>query len=627
MKGYLKVAAIMPTLKVGNVKFNTDNIKEEILKANSLGVKVCVFPELCLTGVNLQSLYLDKNILNGTLDSIFSIVNFSNELDTLIIVSGPFEYFNNVFEVAIIIKSGKILGFVPKKFFDKKELNFKYFNSFESINYNIDLTDTERNINYQFPFSNNIVFENKLFTLSIIFNENFNNIINTSIYADITAIPETLYIDNKIKSIKNLSNDFGSAIIVSSSGSSESSSNFVFFGRSLIAENGDIICKNDILSNHILIADIDLDKITIKSKIITEENSNITYVKFDYLNFISNSLSEKLFRDFDKTPYINKNVNPYNYSMHIINILAIALSKRFTAINSSEFVIGVSGGLDSTFALLVIKKAIEFLSLNNSNIHAFSMPCFGTTVNSNKNIIDLLNSLNIDLNEINISNAISLHFNDIKHDINNTNVTFENAQARERMQILMDIANDINGLVVGTSDLSESALGFSTYNGDHMSMYNVNGSIPKTLIRYILNAIAEENIKNNNNINLANALKNILHTPISPELLPTENGILIQKTEEILGNYEIHDFILYNYLKYNFDMKKLFDLSLRTFVYNNKENKYTEEYIKNCINVFFNKFFKAQYKRSTAPDSPSIGLPSLNINFNIPNDTEIKIEI
>ena len=256
------------------------------------------------------------------------------------------------------------------------------------------------------------------------------------------------------------------------------------------------------------------------------------------------------------------------------------------------------------------------------------MPGFGTTISTNNNANDLLKSLDIKQNLIDITHSVSVHFDDIGHDINNTNITFENAQARERTQILMDVANDVNGIVVGTGDLSEIALGFSTYNGDQMSMYNVNASLPKTLIRYILNSVAEENLKTKNNLLLANSLKNILHAPVSPELLPTENGILIQKTEDILGNYEIHDFILYNYLKYNYDVEKIVDITLRTFVYNNNEHNYTDDYVKNCVNVFFDRFYKSQYKRSASPDSPDIGLPNLNAvySFNIPSDSNVKIK-
>ena len=628
MNGYLRVASVMPNITVGNPLNNLNSIKDEILKANTLSVKFCVLPELCLTGNNLQSLYFDRNILKNVRVALFSLLSFSSELDIVIIVSFPFEYNNRVYEVAAAIKSGNILGFVPKNHFENDDINKDYFSILDHDIETVTLYDEERNVQYSFPFSKNLLFYNDNFSFSIIFDNKINKFVKSNVLANIVSIPETVYVDYDIKTIRNTSKAENCTIISSSPGPSESSEKYSYFGRSIICECGDIIAKNDIITNHILISDIDLDKnsINLSNKY---KNKAFKEIKFNYNNYISNPVTEKLFREFDKTPFIFKTSKPYNYCMHIINILSIALAKRMNSTNCNNIVIGVSGGLDSTIALLICKKTIEFLSLNNSNIHAYSMPGFGTTDSTNTNTLNLLKSLDIKLNTIDITNSINVHFNDIRHDINLTNVTFENAQARERTQILMDVANDVNGIVVGTGDLSEIALGFSTYNGDQMSMYNVNGSLPKTLIKFILNSIAEENIKNKNNLLLADTLKNILHAPISPELLPTENGILIQKTEEILGNYEIHDFVLYNYLKYNYSVDKLYDLAIRTFVYNNSEHNYTEEYIKNCINIFFDRFYKSQYKRAAAPASPDIGLPNLNshFSFKMPSDTNINVKL
>lgn len=628
MKGYLRVASIMPTVFVGNPFKNLNTIKEEILKANSLSVKFCVFPELCLTGNNLQSLYFDRNLLEDAKNALFSLITFSSELDMIIIISLPVEYNKNIYEVTAVIKSGKILGFVPKDSFEHKDTNKNYFSILEKDIENFQLDDTERNIQYTFPFSKSLVFYNENFSFSVTYSNYINKNIKTDIVVNITSIPETLNVDSALKSINALSDKHQCIIISSSPGPSESSEQYAYFGRSIICECGSIISKNDIISNHILVADVDLDK-----RIINNQNKSINSVykeiKFSYNNFISNPVTEKLFRDFDKTPYIPKLSKPYNFCMHIINILSVALAKRMNSIKCNNIVIGVSGGLDSTIALLICKKAIEFMSLNNNNIYAYSMPGLGTSSSTNNNTHNLIKSLDLKFNQIDITDAVKLHLNNINHDISNTNTTFENAQARERTQVLMDVANDVNGIVVGTGDLSEIALGFSTFNGDQMSMYNVNASLPKTLIRFILNTIADENFKSNNNILLAETLKNILNTPISPELLPLENNNLIQKTEEILGNYEIHDFILYYYLKYNYSAKKVLDLAIRTFVYNNESHTYTEEYIKNCINIFFDRFYKSQFKRSSAPPSIDIGLPNLNSSFNfmIPSDNEVLVKL
>ena len=626
MKGYLRVAALMPEIKVANPKYNIESIKEEILKANTLSVKLCLLPELCITGRNLQSLYHDRNILNESIIALFSLLLFSNDLDIVIVVSMPYEIDGNIYEVAFAIKSGKILGMVPKYVFSLNDENYLYFSKNIIPYRELSIYDRERNIKYDFKVSDKLVFSSNLFKFVITYDGNINEENSSNIICNIQSIPETIDIDTKIREIKILSDKYKTTIITATPGTTESTVRNAYFGRSFVAEVGDIITKNDIITNSMLISDIDLDK----NDIINNNNfdNDYDYVSFGFTNYISNNVTEKLFRDFDTMPYINRKVNPYNYSMHIINILAISLAKRLKSSNSNNIIIGVSGGLDSTIALLIAKKTTEFMSLTTENIKAISMPGFGTTENTIANTNSLLSSLNIKNIVIDIKETVKSHFIDISHDIKNTNVTFENAQARERTQVLMDYANDCNGIVLGTGDLSEIALGFSTYNGDQMSMYNVNASLPKSLIRYILNAIADENLKKNNNINLANVLKNILHTKVSPEILPTDNGLLVQHTEDILGNYEIHDFILYNYLKYNFDYNKICDLAYRTFVYNNNTNShYTEEYVKNCVNIFFSRFYKAQFKRVASPDSPDIGLPNLNssFSFKMPSDAEFSI--
>ena len=612
----------MPNIKVGDIKFNTNSLKEEILKANSMGAKICVAPEFSITSNNLHNLFNDKNIINSCFESLYDLIVFSTELDILLFVNLPLMIDNNVYETTAIIKSGNLLGIVPRKHFSNNSIN-EYFKPFKQSILEYTFRDEYRNLSYTCPISSNLIFANNLLSISVSYDEEVK--MPSDIVVNMTDIPETVFVDKKIKKIR----DFSTHCIIISAGQNmtESTEKYAYFGRAVICENEEVIAKNEILTNNILISDVDLDKIDYNNRFDNKNKYEKTTFTFD--NYISNSPAEKIYREFDKTPYINKKVNSYNYSMHILNILAVSLAKRITVTKSKNIVIGVSGGLDSTIALLIANKTIDLLSFNSKNILAYSMPGFGTQDSTNTNIANLLKSLNIDLNVIDIKNTVASHFNDIDHDINNTNTTFENAQARERTQILMDIANDKNGLVVGTGDLSEIALGYSTYNGDQMSMYNVNGSLYKTLIKYILNTIAEENIKTKNNILLANTLKNILHSPISPELLPTDNGIITQKTEEIIGDYLIHDFIIYNYLKYNYDINKLFDLTLRTFVYNNNDNNYSEEYIRNCINIFFDRFFKSQFKRSASPDFIDIGLPNLNSKFNykIPTDFEATFSI
>ena len=355
MNGYLRVASVMPNITVGNPLNNLNSIKDEILKANTLSVKFCVLPELCLTGNNLQSLYFDRNILKDVRAALFSLLSFSSELDIVIIVSFPFEYNNRVYEVAAAIKSGNILGFVPKNYFENDDINKDYFSILDHDIETVTLHDEERNVQYSFPFSKNLLFYNDSFSFSIIFDNKINKFVKSNVLANIVSIPETVYVDYDIKTIRNTSKAENCTIISSSPGPSESSEKYSYFGRSIICECGDIIAKNDIITNHILISDIDLDKNSIK---LSNKYNNKAFkeIKFNYNNYISNPVTEKLFREFDKTPFIFKTSKPYNYCIHIINILSIALAKRMNSINCNNIVIGVSGGLDSTIALLICKN-------------------------------------------------------------------------------------------------------------------------------------------------------------------------------------------------------------------------------------------------------------------------------
>ena len=387
MKGYLRVAAIMPNVSVGNPQNNLNSIKDEILKANTLSVKICVLPELCLTGNNLQSLYLNRSILEGCKNALFSLLTFSSELDIVIVVSLPFEFNNCVYEVAAVIKSGNILGFVPKNNFSFNNVNKDFFSILKHSVDNLTLIDKERNIQYNFPFSKDLTFYNDEFSFSVCFNNHLNKNVKTNIIANISSIPETLNIDSEIREIRDLSKKENCIIITSTQGPSESSEQYAYFGRSLICESGDIISKNEIITNHILVSDVDLDKSSINVK-YGHNNKPFKEIKFNYINYISNPLSDKLFREFKKFPYINAKSNPYHYCMHIINILSIALAKRMQSINCKNIVIGVSGGLDSTIALLICKKTIEFLSLSNENINAYSLSGFGTTMLASNNTSD-----------------------------------------------------------------------------------------------------------------------------------------------------------------------------------------------------------------------------------------------
>lgn len=624
MLGYLRVANAMPRIKVGNVSHNLISIKNIISALNDKNVKVVNFPELSLTSNNLKDVFNDKNILNDTLNAIVDLKHYSNGFDMLINISIPLIFRNELIEASVIIKQGNIIAIIPNtnpdiNFFKKlNNINdiYKLYDYIDDMYNDIIITDK-----FALEYQNN---QNILMSFSA--GNNFYPLKYSNVLFNSNSINETVYIDKHIRSITDKAMDYKACIVSSSPSFTESSTDKVYFSKSFVYECDEMISINDSIENEYVISDIDLDKIEAMKNNFNLNNVKIESVFFNELYKYDN----KLYRKFNKNPYIITKHNPYKYSMHILDIAAMALNKRMDALNINDLVLGYSGGLDSTLALLIMLKTIKIRNLTNNSLHIYSLPSYGTSVQTQNNIYNMQNALNIDIKEININDAMNIHFRDIGHDINDTNVTFENAQARERTQILMDIANDVNGLVVGTSDLSEIALGFSTYNGDQMSMYNINAPIPKTLIRYILNSIADENLNSNNNVNLANALKGILGTPVSPELLPSENAEILQKTEDILGSYELHDFFIYNHLKYHYDINKLYDLSLNAFIYNNIDdnNNYTEEYIKDTLNKYFDRIYKSQFKRNASPDTYDIGLPNIsNTYYNAPSDMEICVKI
>lgn len=622
MNGYLRVAMAMPKVSVGNVINNLDNIKSIINEAYEKNVKVINFPELSLTSCNLKDLYKDKNILNDVLYSLIELKYFSNNFDMLINISAPIEYRNNLIEANVVIKQGNIIAIIPNN-----KVN-KYFDKISNIDDIYKIYDHINDIYLEVIIKDKFVLEyqnNQNILMSFSSGDNYSSLCYSNILFNSNSINENIYIDKDIKRICDKVHDKKSCIVCTNPSFTESSTDKVFFSKSFVYECDELISINDSINNQLVISDIDLDKIESMNKKFILDNVKIENVFFNDIYKYDN----KFYRSFNKTPFILNKHNPYKFSMHIIDMAAVALAKRMDSINVNNLVLGFSGGLDSTLALLILLKTIKIKNLNNESLHIYSLPSYGTSVQTQNNIYNIQNALGINVNEINIKDAISIHLRDINHDENNFNVTFENAQARERTQILMDIANDINGLVVGTSDLSEIVLGFSTYNGDQMSMYNVNAPIPKTLIRYILNSIADENI--NNNTNLSNALKGILNTPVSPELLPNDSTNFLQKTEDILGKYELHDFFIYNYLKYHYDIHKLYDLAINAFIMNNdklNEYSYTEEYIKDTLNTFFDRMYKSQFKRNASPDTYDIGLPNIsNAYYNAPSDLEICVKI
>ena len=624
MSCYLRIGQSMPEINIGNISANVENYISEINYLYQNGAKIITFPELSLTSNSLGCLFKDRNILNNSLDAIFKILSETENFDILIFITIPYEYKHSIFETCFVLKSGKIIAIIPRKNVISTVIDNDIFNNANNIKDEITINNYTNNSIYKVPFCSdlvlNIINYNNV-SISVSFDEDINSCIDTDIVINPSSQYESININQRFNLLRTISDYKKNAIISTSPSYTESTTKYSYCSRAYVIEDGDLINRNDSIFRTNIITDIDIDRIASIKK--NNNYHNLLNIDIAYDNIKQYSPSEKLLRNFDKTPYIPKNIDKYYLSNHIVETLAISLMKRIKSINVTELVLGISGGLDSLMALIIALRTLSLMNLDNNHLHLISMPGFGTSDNSIRDVNEIARLFGVSLTTIDIKNSVSLHFRDINHNEQNINQTYENAQARERTQILMDIANDINGIVVGTSDLSEIALGFSTYNGDQMSMYNINASLCKTLIRYILNAFIENWKKNNINQELVALVQNILNKPVSPELKPAVNGITNQLTENILGDYILHDYYLFYYLKYNYSIEKIYDLALRTFTYSD-EHLYDENVIKNTINVFFDRFYKSQYKRVASPDSINIGLPNLNINYyNIPSDNNL----
>lgn len=629
MSNYLRVASIMPKIEVGNIDYNTKNIIEDLKELYIEKVKIAVLSELSITSNSLSSLYYDEDILEESFKSLLFIANNTNNFDMIIFATIPYKYENNLYECCAIIHNGKIIALSPLKT-DNRIFSYK-----DNINTTISYFDNLSNCVIDIPFISNINIriENKNnLNIEISSILSFDKHYDSTLLINPSSISESIYIEDKINRLKLFSKENNLALISANPSITESSASNIYYSRSYIIECGEVIARNDNFNKNFIIADLDIDHInatkTNNIKLSNNENSysikdsKTINLQFNYLE--NYPIDIKMYRKFDETPYIIKTINRYQFSMHIINMLAVALAKRLQAVKTNKIVLGLSGGLDSTLCLFIINRCAELSNINKANLIIVTMPCFGTTNNSLSIAKELAIGFGIELRNIDIKDSVINHFNDISHDINNINSTYENAQARERIQVLMDLANDINGIVVGTGDMSEEALGFCTYNGDHMSMYNLIASVPKTMIKYILQSLSIEYKNKNINQQLSNAIDMLLISPISPELLPTTDGEPVQYTEKIVGDYILTDFFLYNYLNYNYSIAKIYDLSLRTFL-NSSTYKFGDNYIKNCLNNFFDRFYKAQYKRNASPDSPSIGLINLDSHnsFYAPGDMNV----
>lgn len=627
--GFIKVASAIPAVKVADIQYNLSEIEKQVIKAEGEGVEIIVFPELSLTGYSCQDLFQQQVLLDNIEIAVVQLLDFTRQLDITIIVGAPICVNSVLLNCALVIQHGKLLGIVPKtylpnygEFYEKRWFASSQDLQLQSIYYVGDKIDISTDIQL-FSTSQGVRFGIEICEdlWSPLPPSNQLTLAGAELIFNLSASDDLIGKHNYLKTlVAQQSARTICGYVYSSCGFGESTQDVVYGGNALIYENGKLLAeaKRFEVETQIIISEIDIDRLRI------ERRANTTFVNAQrptmmqrqrannqaILSNIPTCIPPSIQREFILTrsvykyPFIPKGEELREHCEEILNIQVCGLAKRLLHINCKTVVIGVSGGLDSTLALLVASLAFDKLGYNRKGIIGVTMPGFGTTDRTYSNAITLMQKLDITIREINISESVKQHFADIEHDINLHNTTYENSQARERTQILMDISNQAGGIVIGTGDLSELALGWCTYNGDHMSMYAVNIGIPKTLIKHLVYYIAKDSTEEVTKC----TLNDIINTPISPELTPADkNGNIIQKTEDLVGPYELHDFFLYYMLRFGFRPKKIFWLAQQAF-----KGEYADGIILHWLRIFYKRFFSQQFKRSCLPDGPKVGSVSLS---------------
>ena len=615
--GYVKVAAAVPRVKVADCKFNASEIEKEIIIADGKGVQIIAFPELCITGYTCGDLFAQQLLLEQAEMALIQILNSTRQLDIISILGMPVVVNSTVINAAVVIQKGKILGVVPKTYLP----NYKEFYEQRWFTSALQVSENSVRLCGQIvPMGNNLLFETAETTFGIEICEDLWATVPPSsslalqgaeIIFNLSADDEGIGKHNYLCSlISQQSARCISGYVFSSSGFGESTTDVVFAGNGLIYENGYLLARSErfCMEEQLIINEIDVECIRAERRVNTTFAANKANCPGKEAVRIStefvNSKDLNLTRTFNPHPFVPQGSELNSRCEEIFSIQIAGLAQRLLHTGAKTAVIGISGGLDSTLALLVCVKTFDKLGLSRKDILGITMPGFGTTDRTYHNAIDLMNSLGVSIREISIREACIQHFKDIGHDLNIHDVTYENSQARERTQILMDIANQTWGMVIGTGDLSELALGWATYNGDHMSMYGVNAGIPKTLVKHLVQWVAENGMDEASKATLLD----IVDTPISPELIPAdENGEIKQKTEDLVGPYELHDFFLYYFLRFGFRPSKIYFLAQTAF-----SGVYDDETIKKWLQTFFRRFFNQQFKRSCLPDGPKVGSISIS---------------
>ena len=615
--GFVKVAVVTPDVRVADPEYNVRVMVERAEEMAAVGVRLCVFPELSVTGYTCGDLFLMDPLLDGAKEALYEYLYRTAELDMVTVLGMPLEHRGRIYNSAVAVCGGKVLGVVPKTYLPnyKEFYEARQFAPGEPEMGQILLGDDKA------PFGTKLLFQDTWipeFTFAIELCEDLwavnppssehaacgaMMIVNLSASNEVTgksAYRRDLVIGQSGRCV--------CGYIYADAGEGESSTDMVFAGHNMIAENGRMLaeCK-PFADDKILITEIDLGRLRTARRHLSTfpvcadwRNAGYHRCTFD----IGAPTETVLTRECPKHPFIpREGAEMRDRAKTITDIQAAGLAKRLSHMSCKDAVVGLSGGLDSTLALLVTVKAFDKLGLDRKGIHALTMPCFGTTDRTHDNAAALAKELETDFSEIDIRNSVRQHFSDIGQSEDNHDITYENAQARERTQVLMDMANRVNGIVIGTGDMSELALGWATYNGDHMSMYGVNSGVPKTLVRYLVKYFADLTDKEG----LSKVLNDILDTPVSPELLPPEDGKISQKTEDIVGPYELHDFFLYHLMRTGASSEKILRMARYAF-----RGDYDDETIKKWLDVFMKRFFSQQFKRSCLPDGPKVGTVSLS---------------
>lgn len=615
--GFVRIATGIPSVKVGDCKYNAQQMESLIAQAEGKGVEIICFPELSVTSYTCGDLFLQQLLLDEAEMALISLLDFTRSLDIISIIGLPVICNGALLNCAAVIQRGKLLGLIPKTYLPnyKEFYEQRWFTSAEAV------TDANVLICGQVvPLNKHIIFNTPSCKFGIEICEDVWAPIPPSstlavkgaeIIFNLSADNECIGKHEYLKSLlAQQSARCLAGYVFSGCGFGESTQDVVFAGNGFIFENGKLLAENErfSLKEQLIISEIDVERLRAERRMNTTFAATIAQLK----DFKSTQIDTELFvpKDFEITrkihplPFVPQGKELDERCEDIFSIQTMGLAKRLVHTQAQTAVVGISGGLDSTLALLVCVRTFDKLGLPRKNIIGVTMPGFGTTGRTYHNALSLMKGLGVTLREISIKQACIQHFNDLGVDMEKHDVTYENGQARERTQILMDVANQMNGLVIGTGDLSELALGWATYNGDHMSMYGVNASVPKTLVRHLVNWVADHM----DDETVRTTLKDIIDTPISPELIPAdEEGNISQKTEDLVGPYELHDFFLYYTLRFGFRPSKIYFLAKRAF-----KETYDDETIKKWLTIFFRRFFAQQFKRSCLPDGPKVGSCSLS---------------